>query len=278
MVRRGRVEYPGAMYHVIQRGNNGENVFEDTEEKSFLVELLRESVMVGGVELFAYIIMSNHYHLALRTGVEPLSKVMHRINARYGMYYNRKKKRTGHVFQGRYKAIHVYKENYLISLVRYIHRNPVRAGICEHASEYPWSSDLYYRKAEPGFIETGLLLGMLSEDGNNSFRKYCQLMDQEDDAGPEEIKTAEQEVKEDLNQTIKTNERRKPLDEILKETGVSREEFEIIKRGSRVRKLTPVKTIYAKTAWHHGYSLREIAGYIGVSPVAVFKYINGKQQ
>ncbi|MFZ5631697.1 MAG: hypothetical protein ACOY40_02505 [Bacillota bacterium] len=66
------------------------------------------------------------------------------------------------------------------------------------------------------------------------------------------------------------------MDEILKETGASQEEFEIIKRGSRMRKLTPVKTLYAKAALSHGYSLREIAGYIGVSPVAVFKYINGK--
>jgi len=276
LVRRTRVEYPGAIYHVIQRGNNGESVFDGPEERNYLTELLCSSVKTDGVELFAYVIMSNHYHLALRTGIEPLSKVMHRINTGYSMYYNRKMKRTGHVFQGRYKAIPVHEENYIISSVRYIHRNPVKAGICEHVSKYPWSSDLCYRKTEPGFIEIGLLMDMLSADRNRSFEKYCQLMDQEDDLGNAEIKTAKNRVKEDRSQIKKSKRSRKPLDEILKETGVSQEELETIKKGSRVRKLTLIKTLYAKSAWEQGYSLKEIADHIGVSPVAVFKYINEK--
>jgi len=101
MVRRARVEYQGAIYHVIQWGNNRENVFESPEKKNYLTNLLNKSVLVDGVELYAYVVMNNHYHLALGTSGETLSKVMHRINTGYGMYYNREMKRTGHVFQGR---------------------------------------------------------------------------------------------------------------------------------------------------------------------------------
>lgn len=85
MARKLRIEYNGAVYHVMQRGNNRESVFESPEEKQRLVEQFRKVVEVDDVKLFAYIIMNNHYHLALRTSSKPLNKVMHRINTRYSM-------------------------------------------------------------------------------------------------------------------------------------------------------------------------------------------------
>lgn len=274
MVRRARVEYSGAMYHVIHRGNNRENVFKHPKDKDYLMEQLRKSVAVDGVDLFAYVIMSNHYHLTLRTCTEPLNKVMHRINTRYAMYYNQAAERTGHVFEGRYKAIPVQSEKYLISLVRYIHRNPVRAGICLNVRDYPWSSDHLYRKMEPGFVEIGLLLDMLSGNRKMSVQKYNLLMEQDDDYAPGELTLTEKNNPEGRNKAKKYDGGRMPLDEILMETGVDREEFELIKRGSRMRRLTMAKESYARNAWDQGYSLEEIARHICISAVAVHKYIN----
>ncbi|MHB1044087.1 MAG: transposase [Eubacteriales bacterium] len=273
MVRRIRVEYQGALYHVIHRGNNRENVFERPEDKDHLLDLLRKSVTVDGVELFAYVIMSNHYHFALRTCVEPLRKFMHRINTRYGLYYNRAVERTGHVFETRYKAIPVQNENYLLTLVRYIHRNPVRAGICKSVGDYPWSSDRYYRKMEPGIVKPDLLLDILSGERNQAIHKYSLIMEQDDDYEPEEFIMQENSEPEEQNKNATYPGDRKSLDEILMETGVNREHFELVKRGSRMRTLTPFKVEYAKTAWDKGYSLEEIASHIGISEAAVCKYI-----
>ena len=268
------MEYPGAIYHVIQRGNNKEDVFESPEKKDYLINLLSKSVAVNGVELYAYVVMSNHYHLALRTCRETLSKVMHRLNTGYGIYYNRQMKRTGHVFQGRYKAIPVLDESYLMVLVKYIHLNPVRAGICNDLRNYPWSGDGCYRTTESGIVETGFLLDMLSKDRKKSYAKYNLLLGQEYDPGTIELITAENKNTEGQIEPQKVTGGRKSLNEILKETGIKQEELEQIKRGSRLRRFSPVKTVYAKSAWEHGYSLKEIACHIGVSSVAVFKYIN----
>jgi len=271
------VEYPGAIYHIIQRGNNREDVFENQEKKDYFISLLSKSVAVDGVELYAYVVMSNHYHLALRTCRETLSKVMHRLNSGYGIYYNRQMKRTGHVFQGRYKAIPVLDESYLMVLVKYIHLNPVRAGICNDLRDYPWSGDGCYRTTEPGIVETGFLLEMLSRDRKKSYAKYNLLMGQEnepDDPGIKKLITTENKNTKGRIEPQKVTSGRKSLNEIMIETGIKQKELEQIKKGSRLRVFTPVKAAYAKSAWENGYSLKEIACHIGVSSVAVFKYIN----
>lgn len=277
MVRQARVEYQGAIYHVIQRGNNRENVFESPEKKNFFISLLNKTVAVDGIELYAYVVMGNHYHLAMRTSGETLSKVMHRINTIYSMYYNREMKRTGHVFQGRYKAIPVLDERYLISLVKYIHLNPVRAGICKDLRDYPWSGERCYRTGEPGIIEIGLLLDILSNDRRMSIRKYNQLMEQEDDPVIKEFNITENNNNEGRKRK-KPAGGRKPLDEILRQTVLNVEDLELIKRGSRLRRLMPVKIAYARSAVDHGYSLNEIASHIGLSPVAVLKHIYRSEQ
>jgi len=276
LARSLRVEYPGAVYHVIQKGNNGEHVFERPEDKYYLMEQFRKAVKVDGIELFAYAIMSNHYHLALRVSEEPLYKVMHRINTSYGTYYNKVNKRSGHVFGGRYKAILVQEDKYLISLVKYIHRNPVNAGICARVEDYHWSSDYYYRKMKPGFIQFGLLLDMLSPDKSKSVAQYKILMSQDDDPDYVAVVNAgytqpaeSQEEKKPFNGAVK-----KPLDQILKEVTDNKDEFEFIKKGSRLRKFTKTKAAYAKSAWEQGYSMEEIGRHINVSAAAVFKYLN----
>ena len=138
MGRGPRIEYAGAIYHVIQRGNNREYIFEEHRWKKNLLQEIIKSIEVDEMELFAFVIMGNHYHLALRTEQTPLSKIMHRINSNFSRYYNRDRSRTGSVFEGRYKAFPIENENYLLSVIRYIHRNP------QNYLDYDWSSLDYW--------------------------------------------------------------------------------------------------------------------------------------
>ncbi|MEW6183308.1 MAG: transposase, partial [Bacillota bacterium] len=114
MGRKPRIEYEDAVYHVIQRGNNREHIFEKDHDKQYIVKQIEQSKRGLGFRLFGYVVMGNHYHLLLQTQQKPLNNIMHRINGNYGRYYNLKYRRSGHVFQGRYKAILVQDERYVL--------------------------------------------------------------------------------------------------------------------------------------------------------------------
>lgn len=177
MARKPRIEYNGAIYHVIQRGNNREYIFEDTLHKGYLIKIIREVKGVLDFNIFAYVLMDNHYHLLLQTVDCPLSVLMHRINNRYSKYYNFKARRSGHVFENRYKGILVQDKSYLLGLIRYIHYNPVRARMCGKVADYKWSSDVFYRRNMKNIVDIGFALDMLSLDRISAIRKYIELMD-----------------------------------------------------------------------------------------------------
>lgn len=273
MGRRQRVQYPGAMYHVIQRGNNREYIFNEPEDRDYMIDQMRNAVDVDGVEMFAYVVMSNHYHLLLRTGEEPLSKVMHRMNTRFSKYYNLKAARTGHVFEGRYKSIAVQNDNYLLSLVRYIHRNPLGSGLCLNIMDYQWSSDHCYRTTEPSFVNCSLLFDRLANDRLEARREYNTLMNVKDDIDWEKTPSIGDEVFIVLVEPRQETSGRQALDEILFATGVDPEGFREIKNGSRKRFLKPYKVAYAMEANRQGFTMLEIGRNIGVSDSAVEKYL-----
>src|SRR5690242_1305208 len=140
MARQARIEYPGALYHVISRGIERRDLFRDDRDRERYLSILERSVERFRFRLYAYCLMGNHIHLALETGKIPLSRVMRSINTSYAGYFNVRHKRSGYLFQGRYKAFLVDKDEYLLSLIRYIHLNPVRAGIADRPEAYEWSS------------------------------------------------------------------------------------------------------------------------------------------
>jgi REP element-mobilizing transposase RayT len=158
MGRKPRIEYEGAVYHVIQRGNNKKYIFEKAEDKKFILQTISEVKDIMGTRLFGYVIMSNHYHLLLKTEGKPLNIVMHLINSRYGRYYNGKYGCTGHVFEGRYKGILVKDDKYLLSLLKYIHQNPLRANMTNKVEDYKWCSDRYYRNNKTDFVDIDFIL------------------------------------------------------------------------------------------------------------------------
>lgn len=159
MGRKSRFEYPGGIYHLIQRGNNREFIFEQKEDKEYLLELIKEYRETMGFKLYGYVIMGNHYHLIIRISETPLKDIMHRINNIFSRHYNRKNKRTGHVFENRYKGILVIDDRYLLSLLRYVHQNPVSANICKNIKDYHWSK---YLKVARTFADM---------DGSDKIRK-----------------------------------------------------------------------------------------------------------
>jgi REP element-mobilizing transposase RayT len=135
MGRRPRAEFKG-IFHVIKRGNNREYIFKAEEDKEYFLTYLDHVNEDGVFDLLGYVIMDNHYHLIIGTKAKSLDKIMQQANNAYSKNYNKRHKRTDHVFGGRYKAILVKDDAYLLSLLRYVHQNPVRAKMCKQVKDY----------------------------------------------------------------------------------------------------------------------------------------------
>jgi REP element-mobilizing transposase RayT len=140
MSRPLRLEFPGALYHITSRGNRMEPIYEDDEDRQQFLLLMDEVGNSYNWVCHAYCLMTNHYHLLIETPDANLSRGMRQLNGVYTQNFNRRHDRVGHVFQGRYKAILVEKQSYLLELARYIVLNPVRTQIVKSAYDWPWSS------------------------------------------------------------------------------------------------------------------------------------------
>lgn len=148
MARKPRIHFPGAVYHVIIRGNGGQDIFFAKQDRTKFYLLLQQGVEKFEHRILAFCLMSNHVHLVIQVAEHPLSRIMQNVSFRYTRYINARKKRIGHLFQGRYKAILVDVDHYLLELVRYIHNNPVRADLAKVADHYAWSSHHTYSGKE----------------------------------------------------------------------------------------------------------------------------------
>jgi len=140
MARPLRIEFPGAVYHVTSRGDRREPIFEDDKDRAVLLNIVGQMLARFDSIALAYCLMGNHYHFVLGTRQANLSAMMRQINGVYSQAYNRRHGKVGHVFQGRFKAILIDRDNYLLEVCRYVDLNPVRAGMVEHAGDWPWSS------------------------------------------------------------------------------------------------------------------------------------------
>ncbi len=135
------MDVPGALHHIIVRGINKAKIFEDDVDKSRFLDRLGENVTEGKCSVYAWVLMDNHVHILFKSGKHGISAVMRKLLTWYAQYYNRRHKRTGHLFENRYKSILCDEDRYLLALVRYIHLNPVRANIVKTAEEldsYPF--------------------------------------------------------------------------------------------------------------------------------------------
>ena len=179
MSRPLRVEYAGAYYHVINRGNNQENIFLNDRDRQKFIEYLEKASERYSIVIHTYCLMSNHFHLLVETAEPNLSVAMQWLNVSYATYFNRKRGRHGHLFQGRFKAILVEADEYLKYLSRYIHLNPVRAMMVSAASKYKWSSYSYFigKKKPPGFIETDWILSSFGKNKKEAQKNYKDFVE-----------------------------------------------------------------------------------------------------
>ena len=139
MARQARVKSTTGIYHVILKGLDGRNIFLDDSDRSIFIEKLNKAREAGGFQLYAYCLMDNHIHLLIKEG-EELGTSIKRITVGYVQLHNNKYGRTGHLFQNRFSSEVIEEEQYLMAVVRYIHRNPLKAGMIARLEEYPWSS------------------------------------------------------------------------------------------------------------------------------------------
>ena len=144
MARPLRITYPGAFYHVTSRGNERKAVFKSKRDREKFLDYLESATLRYDARIHAYCLMDTHYHLLLETPSANLPQIMRHINGAYTTYFNVKRGRSGHLFQGRYKAILVDIDEYAKELSRYIHLNPVRANTVQTPEEYEWSSYQFY--------------------------------------------------------------------------------------------------------------------------------------
>jgi putative transposase len=155
------------------RGNHGQDVFFDETDRSRFYLLLQEGTERFKHRIHAFCLMTNHVHLAVQVRETPLSRIMQNLGFRYTQYFNRRRKKTGHLFQGRYKALLIDADDYLLELVRYIHLNPVRAGLVEQPEAYPWSAHRAYLGLENiPWLTMDWIYGQFAQHASESRRRY----------------------------------------------------------------------------------------------------------
>ncbi len=173
MARPLRIEFPGALYHLTARGNARQDIYLDARDSWRFLDLLGEVCTRHEWRCFAYCLMTNHYHLVVETAQSNLAAGMRQLNGRYSQAFNTRHQREGHLFQGRYKAILVEREAYLLEVCRYVVLNPVRAGLARAPQAWRWSS---YRAtlagAGPAWLAAPELLALFAPEPKAAVRAY----------------------------------------------------------------------------------------------------------
>jgi REP element-mobilizing transposase RayT len=292
MARRPRIEFEGGFYHVITRGNQRQKVF--IEEKDFLkyLEFLADYKDRYGFLLYAYVLMGTHVHLLIETRRVPLSKILQGINQRFTMYFNWRHGTVGHLFQGRYKAILCDRDAYLLSLVKYLHCNPVRAGMVRRPEEYRWSSHrTYLGLSKDGLVDTEMVLGMFSKGLKRGRKLYLEYMREQEKTSKDEFyRTVDQRILGDEEFVARVRERvedgiaagRSRHGVTLAEIGRGIEEIvgiglgELKGKGKDTRVMEGRK-LFSLVAREYGYKGKEIAAHLSKDPASVTGYLRSGQ-
>ena len=250
MPRRPRIEMVG-YYHIVNRGVEQRITYEEQEDFETFLIMLCCACKIYGVQLHGYVLMSNHYHLLIETTQENLSKFMKHVNASYAIYFNKKYKRSGHLWQGRFKSWYITDEAYLYTLISYIHNNPVKAKIVDKPEQYRQSSYLAFtQEVEPILCLRNSFI--FTEFGNKNDRKEF-LQSTTDESILDEIKKASNLVVTSVNEKVLSTQR-------LKEIFAN-----ILDNKDRNTKIFQ--------AIREGYSQYTIASHLGISQPYVNKIV-----
>lgn len=182
MARPLRIEYPGAFYHIISRGNAGDPIYKTRRDRDKFLEYLSTMVARFGVKIHTYCLMTNHYHLLVETPEPNLSRAIQWLNVSYATYFNIKRDRRGHLIQGRYKSILVDADAYIKHLSRYIHLNPKKANMVDAIADHPWSSypAIIGKIKVPDWLTIDYLLSQFGKNRKAARRRYEQFVESVD--------------------------------------------------------------------------------------------------
>lgn len=177
MARKPRIHFTGAVYHVMLRGNGGQDIFLDPKDYTIFEQLVAEGVERFNHLIHGYCWMSNHVHMLVEVADIPLSKIIQNLSFRYTRWINKREKRTGHLFQGRYKAILIDTDNYLLELIRYIHLNPVRSNLAKTPDDYRWSGhQAYLGTVTCDWLSTDWVLQRFARKKTDARRAYHRFV------------------------------------------------------------------------------------------------------
>lgn len=180
MPRKARLDVPGALHHIMVRGINKSAIFDDDQDRQKFLERLGENIVEAKCSVYAWVLMTNHVHILFKSGGKGISTVMRKLLTWYAIYYNRRHKRTGHLFENRYKSILCDEDNYLLALIRYIHLNPVRAGMVktmEELDRYPWSGhSAIMEKKECSWLDGNYVLLQFNDTKRKARNAYRQFV------------------------------------------------------------------------------------------------------
>ena len=285
MSRPLRVEYPGAVYHITSRGNERKSIFRSDGDRQLFLNILRQTNIRFHWLCHGYALMDNHYHLLIETPETNLSRGMRQLNGVFTQDFNRIHQRVGHLFQGRYKAIVVDKDAYLLEVSRYIVLNPVRAGIIKKPEEWKWSS---YRalaglEKAPDFLTVDWIRSQFGKDEDEAKKAYANFVLLGIDAEyPYEALTGQiilgdkRFVRSIAKQVNKSSLKKEIPRQQRYSTGTELDE--IFQNGARKREKRET-TIY-RAYVEGGYTMREIGKYLGLHyssiSLALRKYEKGQ--
>ncbi len=183
MGRLQRVYSTTGCYHIMLRGNERKRIFLDDEDRRRFLLILMNKKAETDFSVYSFCLMDNHVHMVFQDHKNNMSNIMKGIATSYAMFFNNKYERVGHVFQDRYRSEPIEDERYLMAVIRYIHNNPVKAGIIEKLEQYQWSSYQYYLdpiKIEPKLVDSLYILGMISEDSNQALQEFERFSTERD--------------------------------------------------------------------------------------------------
>ena len=271
MARRPRVFAAGLLYHVIVRGNQRRKTFRCAEDYQAYLDRLEKYRVQCRVRIYAYCLMPNHVHLLVETGATPLAKFMQGLQQSYTQYFNGSYRKVGHLFQGRYKAIICDRDTYLLALIRYIHLNPVRAGLSKRPEGYAYSGHgSYLMSGTPKIIESGLILSLLG--GKKGYERF--VLDGMSESHNEQYYAVEDQrflgeegFGEELSRKVGEEERqvKKPIEAMVKEVakrlGTTGEDLKgKDQRWGVARKRAEAVALLVR---HYGYRVTEVARCLG---------------
>ena len=268
MPRRKRSDAPNTIHHVIQRGNNRNYIYEDTQDKREFLSILSTAITTYDAVLLQYVLMDNHYHLLIRVGDQPLSAFVRFLNRSYSLYYNKRYNRIGTIYGGRYKSYLLSETEKFFSTVRYIVRNPVKAGLSATPAEYRWSGHASVFIYQPSLIDKVTLLAYFSPDTDLALKRYKECTEHE-------TWTARVGFATIIDRKKETTERLECLlDQLLSERDLA-DHRNMVVSGAKSPLSRDLRSSFTHLAIADGHSLKDIAAFLHVSHETVRRI--GKQ-